>query len=337
MADSNLATNKYLKNRLQYHTASRISIQTGQALSQAVNADGHIVRHTGIWTAPEEAFIRHTNAAMKTSTDGIATTNDLVALFKATGTKVKDLNNGEVWRNTNFPAVELYFQVEMTPVAGSNGSGQNFESYEIVDGTRVKDYIPPTAVTDNGLPVPGYTGRVEGFKANKWTDLENCADVAGAWALAEGNWEFVYISGMTTFHPSYTPAGKGYTKIRLTAFKYIGSTLDSELSNVTTTVQAGSMSMKPYGFALSDMTEANGSFSIEVPGFVVHTVNDNTGLVLGDTEFKATTTKILFEDLDEATIESLGGTAATFTAYSLVKGDGTAFTMAAKANFADWN
>ena len=83
MASYNLNDNAFLKNRLQGHAASRITIQTGQAMAQATNADGHTVLANKVWAAPAEAFVRHINAAMKTSSDVVATTNDLAAVFKA--------------------------------------------------------------------------------------------------------------------------------------------------------------------------------------------------------------------------------------------------------------
>lgn len=292
MASYNLNDNAFLKNRLQGHAASRITIQTGQAMAQATNADGHTVLANKVWAAPAEAFVRHTNAAMKTSSDVVATTNDLAAVFKTPvytvttdtvfkadvdyytlqdGSYVKadvvignpvvsqdpeapviqyynaskitesTLNGGKVYRNSAYPAVELYEAVQMSGVDGSKGpsSGNNFQSYQILSGgIRVKDFIAPFAVEDAGLPVPGYAGRVEAFKGDKWTDLQECTDVSGNWALANGNWEFVTMSGMVVFHPSFNPGKYSYTKIRLTAFKYVGAYLDAEVKTVEDKVEA---------------------------------------------------------------------------------------------------
>ena len=92
----NLDDNSYLRNRLKYHAASRIGIQTGEALGQAMNTDGHNVQSSQVWTSPASDFIVQSTDAMKKSTDGIATNIQLVADFKATGTKIKDLANGQV-------------------------------------------------------------------------------------------------------------------------------------------------------------------------------------------------------------------------------------------------
>lgn len=292
MASYNLNDNAFLKNRLQGHAASRITIQTGQAMAQATNADGHTVLANKVWAAPAEAFVRHINAAMKTSSDVVATTNDLAAVFKApvytvttdsvfkadvdyytlqdgayvqadvvAGDPVipqdpeapvvqyynastvteRTLNGGKVYRNSAYPAVELYEAVQMSGVDGSKGpsSGNNFQSYQILSGgVRVKDFIAPFAVEDAGLPVPGYAGRVEALKGGKWTDLQECTDVSGNWALANGNWEFVTMSGMVVFHPSFNPGKYSYTKIRLTAFKYVGAYLDAEIKSVEDKAEA---------------------------------------------------------------------------------------------------
>ena len=74
-----MADAKYLANRLKYHTASRIATQTGEALAQALNVDGHIVTTNKVWAAPQTSFVNNVN---KGNTDSVDATNDLVAAFK---------------------------------------------------------------------------------------------------------------------------------------------------------------------------------------------------------------------------------------------------------------
>ena len=76
-----LNNNKFLKNRLQFHAASRVGISVGQALAQATNVDGHIVTDTQIWSSPSGDFPKNTGAN-KTTSDGVAATEDLVSVFK---------------------------------------------------------------------------------------------------------------------------------------------------------------------------------------------------------------------------------------------------------------
>ena len=255
----NLDDNAFLRSRFQGHAASRVVTKTTQSLAQAGNLDGHIVVHSKIWSAANSQFVKHDTDAMRGTTNGLNATKDLVTLFKALPETVActtDVNgvalpanlSGKVYRNPNYPAIELYEAVEMTGVAGSNavGSGATarYESYEILNGAaRVMDWIPPTAVSDGVYPVvPGYTGRVEVCKdttvteSSVWTDLENCADVGG-WALAEANWEFVYMAGMVKFHPDFTPIGKSYKHIRFTGFKYIGTVLSDTLTALQNNVE----------------------------------------------------------------------------------------------------
>ena len=125
-----MADEKYLANRLKYHTASRIATQTGEALAQALNVDGHIVTTNKVWASPQTAFINNVN---KANTDSVDATNDLVAAFKNGATSKAFWKGGLVWTNPNYPAVKLYENVPMTPVKGSDGSGK-FQAYEILAG-----------------------------------------------------------------------------------------------------------------------------------------------------------------------------------------------------------
>lgn len=220
---------KYLDNRLKFHTASRIGAQTGYSLAQALDPDGHIVRHSSVWTATTDQFPKN----VSTTTDPKDATDDLVTVFKNGATAVRTVGNGTVYRNDAYPAVELYEGVEMTGVANSDGedSGGTYQAYEIQEnGSRVMDWAAPTSVINpaNGKPVAGFSGIAEAYKGSAWTVLQKDS----AWALATGSWEFAYISGILTFDPSVTPINKGYDKVRFTGFKYIGETLDKKLENI---------------------------------------------------------------------------------------------------------
>ena len=68
---------KFLDNRLKYHTASRVGAQTGYSLAQALDPDGHIVRHTAVWTASTDKFPMN----VSTTTDPKDATDDLVEVF----------------------------------------------------------------------------------------------------------------------------------------------------------------------------------------------------------------------------------------------------------------
>ena len=230
-----MADEKYLANRLKYHTASRIATQTGEALAQALNVDGHIVTTNKVWASPQTAFINNPD---KANTDSVDATNDLVAAFKTGATSKAFWKGGLVWTNPNYPAVKLYENVPMTPVKGSDGGGK-FQAYEILAGAdgesegtvRIVDWIAPTAVADQttGAPVAGYSG----IPMYKNTALKH-AD-ASKWAEAGGHYEFAYMAGMLTFEPGFTPEDKsttdGKTSITLTAFKYVGEYLDETLGS----------------------------------------------------------------------------------------------------------
>lgn len=225
---------KYLDNRLKFHTASRIGAQTGYSLAQALDPDGHIVRHSSVWTATTDQFPKN----VSTTTDPKDATDDLVTVFKNGAVAHRTVGNGTVYRNDAYPAVELYEGVEMDGVANSDGedSGGTYQAYEIQEnGSRVMDWVAPTSVINpaNGKPVAGFSGIVEAYKGSAWTVLQKDS----AWALATGSWEFAYISGILTFEPSVTPAKKSYTKVRITGFKYIGETLDKDITGINDDIE----------------------------------------------------------------------------------------------------
>lgn len=235
-----MADARFQANRLKFHTASRVGTQTGQALAQALNVDGHIVTTLKIWDTNENRF---PNNADKANTDSVDATNDLVEVFKQGATFENFWNGGKVWSNTLYPDVKLYQAVPMTTVAGSDGGGK-FQAYEILAGEdgfssgtiRLMDWVAPTAVADreNGKPVAGFSGiPMYDSKALKLAD-------ASKWAQANGTWQFVYMSGMLIFEPGYTPQDKdstnGKNKISLTAFKYEGKYLSATVDSLATQV-----------------------------------------------------------------------------------------------------
>jgi hypothetical protein len=253
--------NAYLKNRLKYHAASRLASQTGEGLAQAMNVDGHTVTTAKVWAAPATAF---PNNADKDNVDAIDATNDLVTVFKTPVTledgtesvvESKDFwaadkagtKSGKVWTNTAYPAVKLYENVPMTAVKGSDGGGK-FQAFEILaaadgysEGTlRVSDWVAPTSVADitTGKVVAGFSGipMYSGTALTKDTTR---------WAATLGTWEFVYIAGMLTFEPGYTPENKATTAVdpktfksvvTLTAFKYCGEYLSDSISSINDTI-----------------------------------------------------------------------------------------------------
>lgn len=237
---------KFLDNRLKYHTASRVGAQTGYSLAQALDPDGHIVRNTAVWTASTDKFPMN----VSTTTDPKDATDDLVTQFvgvintegkpsnqaASINRELKDSSGkviGRVYRNTKFPAVELFYQVPMTGVANSDGedSGGTFQAYEIREnGSRVMNWVAPTAVLNaTNVPQAGYSGIAEAKKGDDtWTVLQKDS----AWALSTGSWEFVYMSGILIFEPTVTPAKKSYKDVRFTGFRYIGETLDKKLDNI---------------------------------------------------------------------------------------------------------
>lgn len=267
-----LNNNKFLKNRLQFHAASRVGISVGQALAQATNVDGHIVTNTQIWSSPSEDFPKNTGAN-KTTSDGVAATENLVSVFKngnqyevthvltsdtkfdedkiyytkgddgtynvATVTANDEVQKdtyyetilasglvGKVYRNDDYPAVELYEGVEMTDVMYSDK-----QAWEVkTGGVRVMNWVVPTAVTDNGLPIPGFTGIIEAAKdQGAWIIIQKSSNLQYGWELTKGTWQFVPMAGMLIFHPDYIPSKMSYNRLRITAFKYIGEYLSDSM------------------------------------------------------------------------------------------------------------
>lgn len=272
-----MADVKYLNNRLKYHTASRVATQTGEALAQALNVDGHIVTTAKIWAAPATAF---PNNANKANTDSFDATTDLVTVFKEGGVSTAFWNGGTVWTNAKYPAVKLYENVPMTAVNGSDGGGK-FQAYEILaaadgisSGTiRLTDWAAPTAVADQttGAPVAGFSG-IPMFKGTVLKKSD-----AALWAEAKGSWEFVYIAGMLTFEPGFTPQDKdatnGKTSVTLTAFKYVGDYLTDTLANIDTVI-ANSKEI-----ATVDVLLADGTATPATTGKTITSVVSEAGVV----------------------------------------------------------
>lgn len=233
--------NTYLKNRFQYHAGSRVGIGTHQSFAQATNVDGHTVTNSKIWSSPLSAFPKNTGTN-KTSSDGVATTKDLVNVFKSDATSGYingSAEKGIVWENTNYPAVKLYENALMNGIEYSDGGesgGGKYQSYELkVNGSRVQDWVSPVAVSDDGLPIPGYTGIIEVKKSSgDWTVIQQAEP--SSWALAKGTWEFVYGPGMLIFDPSVTPVAKNWPNVRITAFAYSGEYLDTTIQTIQNTL-----------------------------------------------------------------------------------------------------
>ena len=256
---------KFLANRLKFHTASRVGAKEDDPLLNALNRDQHTVHYKDVWTSPITDFPVNTstntpgsvgyNPALqdfnfKTTTDSTYATDNLIAVFKSGATST-DFKGGKIWTNNAYPAVALYEQVEMTPVVNSNGTGQYlYESYEVLDNNNIRlmDWVSPLAVFDPELdtPVPGYAGKIEVNVKNTttWTEVQKSDKVSGMWAAKHGNWEFVYSAGMAIFNADYTPTryassfttygGSGdlanVVKLRWTGFLYTGSYLDSNVA-----------------------------------------------------------------------------------------------------------
>ena len=271
---------KYLANRLKYHTASRIATQTGESLAQALNVDGHTVTMSKVWAAPANAFAYNKN---KANTDSFDATTDLVAVFKASfeGSTVTsgEIAGGKWWENTAYPAVRLYENVKMTKVNGSDGGGK-FQAFAVLAGAdgkssgtlRLTDWIAPTAVADptTGLPVAGYSG----IPMYSGTVLKKSN--TSKWAESIGSYEFAYIAGLLTFAPGYTPQevydASATEKITLTAFKYIGdyadkaidksfSDVDSRLDTVETQLGIGGGAGGASGSITERVTEIEGAIT----------------------------------------------------------------------------
>jgi hypothetical protein len=226
---------KYLANRLKYHAASRIASQEGEALLQALTLDGHTVVTSKVWAGTRFPV---NNTEYKKSKNGSKSTLDLVKVFKeAPGTTSEPFNGGTRYTNTNYD-VELYEDVDMTAVDGSNGSGNNYESYEVLSGTvRLQDWVSPMAAFDPSInaPIPGFTGIFySSADGSTFTELGD----QSTWVPSLGNWEFAYIGGMLTFDASVTPVGKGQSNIKLTAFRYCGEYLSEDLADTETRLAA---------------------------------------------------------------------------------------------------
>ena len=344
-----MADAKYLANRLKYHTASRIATQTGEALAQALNVDGHIITTNKVWAAPANAFAYN---ADKANTDSFDATTDLVKVFKASvnGSSVTsgDIAGGKWWENTAYPAVRLYEGVKMTKVKGSDGGGK-FQAFEVLadakgksDGTagdtlRLTDWIAPTAVADpeTGLPVAGYSGiPMYNGQALKVANPDK-------WAESKGSYEFAYMSGLLTFEPGSTPQDVGgasaVNKIKLTAFKYIGAYLSDTLTSITTSTANNMMAIKPFTFSASSMqtvssmgreTDASGnSLQKVIPGIVLNVFNKETGIAYGDISFDAEHGTSLFY-IEDGKVEGSGiENNTTFTAYAFVLATGSPITI----------
>lgn len=324
--------NPFFKNRVKYHSASRLASQTGEGLAQAMNVDGHIVTTAKVWAAPATAF---PNNADKDNVDAIDATNDLVTVFKTAvkladgamsevssvdfwSTDKADVKSGKVWTNTAYPAVKLYENVPMTAVKGSDGGGK-FQSFEILAGAdgysegtlRVSDWVTPTSVADltTGKVVAGFSGipMYSGAALTKDTSR---------WSPDKGTWEFVYIAGMLTFEPGYTPQDKASTAVdantyksvvSLTAFKYCGEYLDKNITSIETDItdikaDIANLEIVASGkeIATADivLTSTDGKVSVEVAGEVL-VVKEGTEEIQPDMTFDGTKT-VLSADYGKA-------------------------------------
>jgi hypothetical protein len=335
-----MADAKYLANRLKYHTASRIATQTGEALAQALNVDGHIITTNKVWAAPQTAFINNVD---KANTDSVDATNDLVSAFKIGGVETAFHAGGSVWTNPSYPAVRLYENVPMTKVKGSDGGGK-FQAFEILAGEdgvsegtkRIVDWIAPTAVADQvtGLPVAGYSGIPQyNGQALKVAN-------PGKWAESLGSYEFAYMSGLLTFEPGFTPqdvdSANGVNKIKLTAFKYIGAYLSDTLTAMSQNTANSMMAIKPFKFSASSMqtvssmegeADVNGnSLRKAIPGIVLNVFNDQTGIAYGDILYASNGTSLFYIEGGKAEGSGIeDGT--TFTAYAFVLATGSPITI----------
>ncbi len=330
-----MADNAYLNNRLKYHTASRVAISTAYSLMQSTNPDGHIVTKQQVWTANNSQFPKNTGAN-KTTSNGVQATEDLMDVFTnsftvGNGISFETLpNGGQVWQNTAYPAVKLYYQAVLSEVAQSDS-----QAWELaIGGNRVMDWVAPTAVKDNGLPVPGYTGIVEATTANdtSWANaivIQSSPNLTYGWELAKGNWEFVYMSGMLTFHPDYIPSKMSYGKLRISAFAYAGDYLDETLASIQTSTANNMLAIKPFVFTAYAMQKINDNkdLNILVPGIVFNVFDNATGIVYGDIQYITTgadmgKTNVVIEDYANAGI-NIEQNGTTFTAMAFVLGNGS--------------
>ena len=317
-----MADAKYLANRLKYHTASRIATQTGEALAQALNVDGHIITTNKVWAAPQTAFINNVN---KSNTDSVDATNDLVAAFKEGATSVPfhgDSANGLVWTNPNYPAVRLYENVPMTKVTGSDGGGK-FQAFEVLAGDdgissgtkRITDWIAPTAVADQetGMPVAGYSG----IPQYNGTALKLANP--GKWAESLGSYEFAYIAGLLTFEPGFTPQDVGgasaVDKIKITAFKYVGDYVDDVLAKIEAEIGGGVSPDQPE----ASITTRVGEIEKAISGYTK--TNTVSSALVAETNARTTADNFLSgvlegfdtENTVSSAIEALRTSAATYS------------------------
>lgn len=326
--------NKYLNNRLKFHTASRVAISTAFSLMQSMNPDGHIVTKQQVWTADINQFPKNTGSN-KTTSDGVAATNDLVNVFTNNLTEGNGVvkttlsGGGEVWTNTAYPAVKLYRNAVLSPVEQSDNMAWELK----VNDSRIMDWVAPTSVKDNGLPIPGYTGIIEASNDNWATSviIQKSPTLTYGWELAKGNWEFVYLSGMVTFHPDYIPSKMGYKKLRITAFAYSGTYLADTLNSMEQHTANNMMSIKPFTFGAGDMTTDGDIKSIVIPGVVFNVFENSSGIVYGDITYlsgdAAGKTRI---DFDWSEVSNAAGSLdanSTFTAMAFVLGNGSPITM----------
>ncbi len=328
MADTE---NKYLANRLKFHTASRVAISTAYSLMQSMNPDGHIVTKHQVWTADESQFPKNTGAN-RTTSNGVDATNNLVNVFTNNLTEGNGVvkttlsGGGEVWTNTAYPAVKLYRQAVLSAVNNSDDMAWEL----LVDGSRVMDWVAPTSVKDNGLPIPGYTGIVEGNSGGSWTVIQTLSNLSYGYELAKGNWEFVYLSGMVTFHPDYIPSKMGCTGLRITAFAYDGDYLSDTLQNMQQNTANNMMSIKPFTWAVTDMTTDGDIKSVVIPAIVFNVFENGSGIVYGELTYlsgnDAGKTRIDF-DWSEVVGNTGFTDSSTFTAMGFVLGNGSPITM----------
>lgn len=240
---------KFLNNRLKFHSASRVGIQEGESLLAAANKDQHTVDISSVWSSPIDDFPLN-NTTYKETTNTSAATEDLIKVFtnnrtESESVKKTSFNGGVKWTNSNYPAVTLYENVLMTPVANSNGSGSLYESYEILtlndkgEKVRLQDWVSPVAMFDPNIkkPIPGYTGKVEVYETgtNSWVEIQETAKSVitaargSEWAANYGNWEFIYYAGIVTFNADYTPSRSSW-------IANFGKYSSSDLTNIPTSI-----------------------------------------------------------------------------------------------------
>jgi hypothetical protein len=209
-------------------------------------------------------------------------------------------NGGAVWTNDAWDAVKLYENVPMTKVKGSDGKGGLFQAYEVLasgkDGVssgtiRLTDWVGPTAVADltTGKPVAGFSG-IPTFASSATDTNKTYLSKVDRWTGA--TWEFVYIAGLLTFEPDYTPENESENaQIALTAFKYTGKYLTDSLTTVQTDLaDAVSGFQADIDKINSDIAavEALGSAVIPLTGTVVEGVTTIAPVVVGDMEITGT-------------------------------------------------